>query len=103
MKSTGQRYYESELSRLSGELFVKSSELETADFYYQEALRIAREQGARSLELRVATSLARLWRTQGKQEDAAVLLAGVYGAFDEGFETADVSQAKALIDAIGKT
>jgi predicted ATPase len=100
MKSTGQRYYEAELSRLSGELFVKSSELETADFYFQEALRIAREQGARSLELRVASSLARLWRSQGKQKEAAVLLAGVYSAFDEGFETADLSQAKALLDAM---
>src|SRR5262249_14606542 len=70
MKSTGQRYYEAELSRLSGELFVKSSEFETADFYFQEALRIARDQGARSLELRVATSLARLWRTQGKPAEA---------------------------------
>ena len=73
MKSTGQRYYEAELSRLSGELFVKSGELGTADFYFQEALRIAREQRARSLELRVAMSLSRLWHSQGKQKEAAAL------------------------------
>ena len=98
MKSTGQRYYEAELSRLSGELFVKSGELARAEFYFQEALRIAREQGARSLELRGAIGLSRLWRTQGKQKQAAALLAGVYSGFVEGFETADLSQARILIE-----
>ena len=101
MKSTGQRYYEAELSRLSGALFVKSAELETADFYFQEALKIAREQSARSLELRVAMSLSRLWRSQGKQKEAAELLAGVLERFDEGFETADLSQARMLNEEMG--
>jgi predicted ATPase len=96
MKSTGQRYYEAELSRLSGELFVKSGEPETADFYFQESLRIAREQRARSLELRVATSLARLWRSQGKPEEAAAILDGICSSFAEGLETEDVSEAMSL-------
>ena len=67
----------------------------------QQRHRCAREQGARSLELRVATSLARLLRSQGKPKEASALLASVYSSFDEGFETADLSQAKVLIDAIG--
>jgi predicted ATPase len=100
MKATGQRYYEAELSRLSGELFLKSSEKETAEYYFQEALRIAHDQAARSLELRAAIKLASLWRSQGKQNEAVAVLSGIYGSFQEGFETHDMSEAKALIDAM---
>jgi predicted ATPase len=65
---------------------------------YREALAVARRQQARSLELRAATSLARLWRDQGKQEEARELLAPVYGWFTEGFDTRDLKEAKALLD-----
>jgi predicted ATPase len=96
MKKTGQRYYEAELMRVSGELFSKSAQFETAERYFNEALSVARAQGAKSLELRTAMSLARFWRSRGKQKEAAALLAGVFAAFEEGFETADLSQAGAL-------
>jgi predicted ATPase len=66
----------------------------------REALAVARRQQARSLELRAATSLARLWRDQGKQEEARELLAPVYGWFTEGFDTRDLKEAKALLDEL---
>jgi predicted ATPase len=101
MKSTGQRYYEAELSRLCGELLVRNSENDAAEFYFKESLRVARRQSARSLELRAAMSLARLWRSQGKVKEAGALLGAVYSAFDEGFESRDLVQAKALIEELG--
>jgi predicted ATPase len=64
---------------------------------YHRALAIAREQGARSFELRAATSLARLWRDQGKRAEARDLLAPVYAWFTEGFDTRDLVEAKALL------
>jgi predicted ATPase len=96
MKATGQRYYQAELLRISGELFLKSAEHETAERYFQDALTVARAQGAKSLELRAAMSLARLWRSRGKREAAAALLAELFATFEEGFETADLSQARTL-------
>jgi predicted ATPase len=68
---------------------------------YHRALAIAREQGARSYELRAATSLARLLRDQGKRAEARDLLAPVYGWFTEGFDTRDLIEAKALLDELG--
>ena len=67
---------------------------------YHRALAIAREQGARSVELRTATSLARLWRDQGKRAEARDLLAPVYGWFTEGFDTDDLQDAKALLEEL---
>ena len=67
---------------------------------FHVALAIARGQSARSFELRAATSLARLWRDQGKREEARGLLAPVYGWFTEGFDTLDLKEAKALLDAL---
>jgi predicted ATPase len=96
LKKTGQRYYEAELMRISGELFLKSNEIEMAERYFHEALSVARAQGAKSLELRVAMSLARHWRSRGKRQDAALLLSSVFARFEEGFETADLAQAGRL-------
>lgn len=96
MKATGQRYYEAELLRISGELFLRSAEFETAERYFQDSLAVARAQGAKSLELRAAMSLARLWRSRGKGEAAAALLVTLFTTFEEGFETADLSQARSL-------
>jgi predicted ATPase len=93
----------SDLLRLRGELLLdgggdRRAEAETA---LAEALRVAREQGARALELEAATSIARLWRDEGRRDDAYNLLAGVYAAFDEGLETHDLRAAAALLATLG--
>jgi predicted ATPase len=71
-----------------------------AEACFQQALDVACRQQAKSLELRAAMSLARLWQRQGKRDEARVLLAPVYGWFTEGFDTADLQEAKALLDAL---
>jgi len=71
-----------------------------AEAYFERALAVARQQQAKSLELRAATSLARLWRDQGKGREARELLAPVYAWFTEGFETRDLKEAKALLDTL---
>ena len=71
-----------------------------AEAYFERALAIARQQQAKSWELRAAMSLARLWRDQGKVQQARELLAPVYGWFTEGFDTRDLKEAKALLDAL---
>ncbi len=73
----------------------------TPEACFQTALDIARRQQAKSLELRAATSLARLWQSQGKRQEAYDLLAPVYGWFTEGFDTADLKEARALLDELG--
>ena len=94
-----ERFYEAELYRLQGELLlVRSVEHHAeAETCFRHALDVARRQQAKSLELRAATSLARLWQRQGKRDDARALLAPVYGWFTEGFDTADLQEAKALL------
>lgn len=67
---------------------------------FQHAIDIARQQHAKSWEWRAATSLARLWRGQGRRAEAGVLLAPIYGCFTEGFDTADLQEAKALLDEL---
>jgi class 3 adenylate cyclase/predicted ATPase len=101
--TTGERWYEAELYRLQGALLLQQSpdhgaEAE-ASFHY--ALGMVRQQQAKSLELRAATSLARLWQRQGKRAEAHALLAPVYGWFTEGFDTADLQEARALLDELG--
>jgi predicted ATPase len=71
-----------------------------AEACFHQALDVARRQEAKSLELRAAMSLARLWQQQGKRTDAYELLAPIYGWFTEGFDTADLQEAKALLDAL---
>jgi predicted ATPase len=73
---------------------------EAAQACFQQAVTAAREQGAKSLELRAAMSLARLWRDQGKPQQARELLAPVYGWFTEGFDTLDLKEAKALLEEL---
>ena len=99
---TGERHSEAELYRLQGELLLAQSSDNTAeaDACLHQALAIARRQQARSLELRAATSLSRLWQQQGKQVEARQLLAPLYGWFTEGFDTADLQEAKALLEAL---
>jgi predicted ATPase len=101
VKDNEERLLESELYRLKGELLLLRGDPETnVEANFQQAIEIARRQGARSLELRAATSLARLWNSQGKQEDACQLLAPIYGWFSEGFDTLDLIEAKALLDEL---
>jgi class 3 adenylate cyclase/predicted ATPase/energy-coupling factor transporter ATP-binding protein EcfA2 len=97
--SSGERFYEAELHRLKGELLLQQAS-EThleAETCFQHAIRIAQSQQAKSWELRAAMSLACLWQQQGKRQEAYDLLASVYGWFTEGFDTADLQDAKVLL------
>src|SRR5262249_56893238 len=102
VNTTGERWYEAELYRLKGELLLQqSSDNPTeAESCFHHAISIAQNQSAKSWELRAATSLARLWQQQGKRQEAYELLAPIYGWFTEGFDTADLQAAKALLDAL---
>jgi predicted ATPase len=99
---TGERWYEPEIYRLKGALLLQQSSDNHAETHdcFQRALDVARAQQAKSLELRAAISLYRLWQQQGKCAEAYQLLAEVYGWFTEGFDTADLQEAKALLDEL---
>jgi class 3 adenylate cyclase len=99
---TGQRYYEAELHRLKGELLLghDASNAAAAEHSFHSALDVSRKQRAKSWELRASTSLARLLRDLNRGEEARPLLAEVYGSFTEGFETADLRDAKALLQQL---
>ncbi len=98
----GQRYWDAELHRLTGELLFSLSEdnPSKAETCFHKAIDVARSQSAKSLELRAATSLARLWQRQGKQGKASELLAPLYEWFTEGFDTSDLQEARALLDEL---
>jgi predicted ATPase len=101
--STGERAYAAEVYWLKGELLVRqaSPDAAQAEVCFQHALDVARHQQAKSWELRAAMSLARLWQQQGKRAEAYDLLAPIYGWFTEGFDTADLQEAKALLEDLG--
>jgi predicted ATPase len=100
--NTGECFYEAELYRLKGELLLSLSadNHAEAEGCFHQALDVAQRQHAKSLELRAATSLSRLWQQQGKREEARQLLAEIYGWFTEGFDTADLQEAKALLEEL---
>ena len=102
MVDKGDRWYEAELHRIKGELLLQQvvPDAPQAEACFQQALTIARRQQAKSLELRAAMSLSRLWQQQGKRAEARQLLTGVYGWFIEGFDTPDLQEARALLDAL---
>ena len=102
MDDTGLRYYAAELYRLKGALLLPQAvpDAAQAETCFHQALDIARQQQAKSFELRAATSLARLWQSQGKRQEAYDLLAPVYQWFTEGFDTADLQEAKTLLDQL---
>jgi class 3 adenylate cyclase/predicted ATPase/energy-coupling factor transporter ATP-binding protein EcfA2 len=102
-ETIGERWYEAELHRLKGVLLLQqnSDNQVEAESCFHHALDLARNQQAKSLELRAATSLARLWQQQGKRQEAHDLLAPVYHWFTEGFDTADLQEAKALLEELG--
>jgi predicted ATPase len=99
---SGERYYDAELHRLKGELLLKQTVTDEgqAEACFQEAIDVSRRQAAKSLELRAAMSLSRLWQRQGKKSEARKLLAETFAWFTEGFDTADLKAAKALLDEL---
>lgn len=97
---TGERQLLADLHRLKGECLRQQSNAQEAETYFQQALAIAREQQAKSLELRAATSLARLWQEQNNAKAAHQLLSDVYDWFSEGFATADLQEAKSLLQQL---
>ncbi len=117
----GERFYDAELHRLKGELTLRQSPVSSSEFqdanpqhltsslqaeaeeYFLKALALARHQQAKSFELRAAMSLARLWRTQGKDAEARRLLEEIYGWFTEGFDTKDLQEAATLLRESGST
>jgi predicted ATPase len=112
VQHTDERLWEAELHRLTGELMLQArlqqpasgnawSHTVEAEACLHQALAVARRQQARSLELRAAMSLSRLWQRQGKQYEARTLLAPVYGWFTEGFDTADLQETRTLLEALG--
>jgi predicted ATPase len=102
VETTKEKWLEADVHRIAGEIALKSSQPDAAkaEAYFERALSVARAQQARSWELRAAMSLAGLWRDQGKRDEARDLLAPVYGWFTEGFDTLDLREAKALLDAL---
>ena len=103
MDTTEARFYAAELYRLKGALLLQQAvpDAAQAEACFHQALDVARQHQAKSWELRAATSLARLWQQQDKHAEARELLAPVYGWFTEGFDTADLQEAKALLDELG--
>ena len=102
VEKSGAHYWEAELYRLQGDLLLHQTvpDAQHAEACFCQALATARRQQAKALELRAAMSLARLWQRQGKRAAACQMLAEVYGWFTEGFDTADLQEAKALLDAL---
>jgi predicted ATPase len=102
VETTKEKWCEAEIHRTAGEIEVMSPELDAAkaEVHFGRAITTARKQKAKSWELRAATSLARLWRDQGKRTEARDLLAPIYGWFTEGFDTIDLKEAKTLLDEL---
>ena len=102
IKTKKERYWEAEVNRVAGEIALMSQVGDTAQAQvcFERALAVARQQQAKSWELRASMSLARLWRDQGKVQQARELLAPVYGWFTEGFDTRDLKEAKALLEEL---
>jgi predicted ATPase len=98
---TEEGYCSAELDRLKGVVLTRQDEPDEADACFQKALSAAAQSGAKALELRAATSLARLWNNQGRRAEARQVLAPIYGWFTEGFDTKDLEDAKQLLDDLG--
>src|SRR6185312_6056451 len=99
-RTTGEHGWDAELHRVAGTVLLAQNELDEGEASLQQAIRIARAQEAKSLELRAARDLARLWGEKGRHTEARDLIAPVYSWFAEGFDTADLQEAKALLDQL---
>jgi predicted ATPase len=98
---TKELWCEADIHRIAGEIALsREPDAAKAETYFERALAIARAQQAKSWELRAAMSMARLWRDQGKRDEARDLLAPVYNWFTEGFDTLDLKEANALLDTL---
>jgi class 3 adenylate cyclase/predicted ATPase len=100
-ETSGERRYEPEVQRVAGEIALLMRDFTRAETHFAQALALASDQYANSWKLRAATSMARLWRDQGKRTEARDLLAPIYGWFTEGFDTPDLKEAKALLEELG--
>jgi predicted ATPase len=102
IERSGQRFHEAEVHRLKGELLLAqdASNASQAEQSFRTAIEIARKQSAKSWELRATTSLARLLARQGKRDEARAMLAEIYNWFTEGLDTADLKDAKAVLDGL---
>jgi predicted ATPase len=102
IETSNEKWYEADIHRMAGEIAMKSPATDTvkAEAYFERALSVARQQQAKSWELRAAMNMARLWRDQGKRDEARDLLAPVYGWFTEGFDTLDLKEAKGLLEEL---
>jgi len=101
--ATEERWWEAEVYRLQGALLLclPRPDIPQATACWHKALDVARRQQAKALELRAALSLSRRWQQQGQRAEAHACLAPIYGWFTEGFDTADLQEAKALLEALG--
>jgi hypothetical protein len=104
VETTKERWFEADVNRTAGEVALKSpkQDAKKAEGYFERAFAVARQQQAKSWELRAAMSMARLWRSQGKRDKARELLAPVYNWFTEGFDTLDLKEAKALLEELAQ-
>jgi len=101
LQTTEERYYEAEVYRLKGECLLENgARFDVAEESFLQALDVARQQGAKSLELRAVLSLSRLWRHSGRQAQAHRMLADLYRWFTEGLSTPDLREAKILLDTL---
>jgi len=103
VQRSGERYYEAEIRRLIGEsLLMKHASADEAEGHYWRAIEVARQQSAKSWELRAVMSLCRLWRRQGKSAEALQMLHEIYGWFTEGFDTPDLQDAKVMLNHLAQ-
>jgi predicted ATPase len=104
VETAKERWCEAEVTRIAGEIALLSPkpDLSKAEVYFERALAVAREQQAKSWELRASMSMAGLWRNQGRRSQARDLLGPVHGWFAEGFSTLDLKQAKAMLDELAR-
>ena len=100
IETTNDACHKAELHRVRGDLLNANGDVAGAELSYQQAIEIAKCQSAKMFELRASTSLSRIWRDQGKRDEARELLAPVYGWFTEGLDTLDLKEAKALLDEL---
>jgi predicted ATPase len=101
-KESGERWWEAELHRVKGRLLIACEQDDEGEACFRRAIEISREQGAKMLELRAATSLARHWSDRCRKAEARDVLAPIYDWFTEGFETPDLKEAKILLDALAR-
>jgi predicted ATPase len=97
MEKSKETWCEAEVHRVAGEIAMAAESSAKAEAYFKHALTVARQQQAKSWELRATMSMARLWRDQEKRDEARDLLAPIYGWFTEGFDTMDLKEAKTLL------